>query len=61
MGAYLEDMRHSIFPVNFFLHHTILVDAYSGKEIQHRLVHGIETVNNQGHGDALPSWDALFR
>lgn len=59
--AYLENVRDSVLSVDLFLHDTILIHTDSGQNIQHSLVHGLETVNDECHGDLLPSRHALLR
>lgn len=60
INTYLKNVSHGVFAVDLLLHDTILVDTDCRQDIQDGLVHGFKTVDNEGDGDPLPTWDALL-
>ena len=60
LGSVLEDMCYSVLVIDFLFHDTILVDTNRSENIKYRLVHSLETVDNQRHRDALPSSDTFL-
>ena len=54
-SAYLKDVGNGVLAVNLLFHDSVLVHANRGENIQDGFVHGLETVDNQGDGDPLPT------
>ena len=59
--TYLEDVGNGVLAVNLLLHDTILVHTDGSKNIQDSLVHGLQTIDDERHGNLLPSRSALLR
>ena len=59
--THLENVGNGILAVDLLLHHTILVDADRGENVEHGLVHRLETIDNQSDGNLLPSGNTFLR
>lgn len=53
-------MGHCILAIHLFLHHAILIDAYSRQDVEDSLVHCLKTINDERDGDLLPARVALL-
>ena len=54
----LENVRDRVFAINLLLHDTVLIDTDGCEDIQHRLVHRLQTIDDERDGDPLPAWNA---
>lgn len=54
LGGVLENVGNRLVSVNVLLDHTVLVDTNGSQDVEHVLVHLLDTVENHAHDNLLP-------
>lgn len=56
----LENVRYRVFSIHLLLHDTVLVNTHSGQEIEHALIHWLQTIDDESDYNPLPTWHTFF-